>query len=54
MRSGSPSLPKLLGTKGYQSFQAGKWWGGNYRHGGFTAGMTQGDSDKGAGMAMRG
>lgn len=43
----SPSLPKLLGTKGYQSFQAGKWWGGNYRHGGFTAGMTQGDPDKG-------
>lgn len=42
-----PSLPKALGTKGYQSFQAGKWWGGNYRHGGFTAGMTQGDPDRG-------
>jgi arylsulfatase A-like enzyme len=43
----SPTLPKALATRNYQSFQAGKWWGGNYRHGGFTDGMTQGDPDKG-------
>lgn len=43
----SPSLPKALATKNYQSFQAGKWWGGNFRHGGFTDGMSQGDPEKG-------
>ena len=31
------ALPRLLAEGGYLSFQAGKWWGGNFRHGGFTA-----------------
>jgi len=38
-----PTLPKLLAAKGYVSHQSGKWWEGNYREGGFTAGMTHGD-----------
>lgn len=42
-----PTLPRLLGTKGYLSFQAGKWWEGHYRRGGFTHGMTHGDPKKG-------
>jgi len=37
-----PTLPRLLATKGYRSHQSGKWWEGNYRRGGFTAGMTRG------------
>ncbi len=42
-----PTLPRLLGERGYLSFQAGKWWGGNYKHGGFTHGMTHGDPERG-------
>jgi len=37
-----PTLPKLLGQAGYVSFQTGKWWLGDYTHGGFTHGMTKG------------
>ncbi len=37
-----PTLPRLLGTKGYLSLQTGKWWQGSYSHGGFTHGMTKG------------
>lgn len=37
-----PTLPKLLGEKGYLSHQSGKWWEGNYTRGGFTHGMTRG------------
>jgi len=37
-----PTLPRLLGEAGYISFQTGKWWQGDYTHGGFTRGMTQG------------
>lgn len=36
------TLPKLLATKGYTSFQGGKWWEFNYQNGGFTEGMTTG------------
>ncbi len=43
----APTLPRLLAERGYMSFQAGKWWGGNFRHGGFTAGMSHGDPDHG-------
>ncbi len=43
----APTLPRLLADRGYISFQAGKWWGGNFRRGGFTAGMSHGDSARG-------
>ena len=42
-----PTLPRMLAEKGYVSFQAGKWWGGNYRTGGFTDGMSHGDPARG-------
>ncbi len=41
------TLPRLLAQRGYVSFQSGKWWEGNYRRGGFTAGMTHGDPARG-------
>lgn len=41
------TLPALLATRGYVSMQAGKWWEGNYRLGGFTHGMTHGDPTRG-------
>ena len=37
-----PKLPELLKSKGYRSFQTGKWWEGSWRTGGFTEGMTEG------------
>jgi len=37
-----PTLPRLLGDNGYQSHQSGKWWEGNWKRGGFTAGMSRG------------
>lgn len=37
-----PTVPQLLGEKGYLSFQSGKWWEGNFSRGGFTHGMTRG------------
>lgn len=43
----APTLPRLLGGAGYGSFQAGKWWGGNFRTGGFAEGMTHGDPAQG-------
>lgn len=42
-----PTIPKLLATKGYDCFQAGKWWEGAATKGGFSAGMTHGDPSKG-------
>lgn len=43
-----PTLPRLLGEKGYVSHQSGKWWEGNAcRCGGFTEGMTHGEPGKG-------
>jgi uncharacterized sulfatase len=38
-----PTLPRLLAQKGYVSFQSGKWWQGDFSHGGFTHGMTRGE-----------
>lgn len=45
----APTLPKLLVKEGYRALQTGKWWQGNFQHGGFTHGMTQGSrhGDKG-------
>src|SRR5262249_44722023 len=42
-----PALPRLLDAKDYLSVEAGKWWGGSFRRGGFTHGMTHGDPDRG-------
>jgi len=43
----NPTLPKMLGEKGYWSHQSGKWWEGNFRRGGFTHGMTRGFPEPG-------
>jgi len=45
-----PTLPGLLGKRGYQSFQSGKWWQGEFRRGGFTHGMTRGQRHGDAGL----
>ncbi len=42
----TPTLPRVLRTRGYLSLQTGKWWQGNFRHGGFTHGMTLGEEGK--------
>jgi len=36
------TLPKLLASKGYVSWQGGKWWENSFRNGHFDEGMTQG------------
>jgi arylsulfatase A-like enzyme len=43
----TPTLPRLLGQKGYLSLQTGKWWLGSYENGGFTEGMSHGDKARG-------
>jgi len=43
----TPMLPRILSENGYVSFQTGKWWGGHFKHGGFTDGMSHGDPAKG-------
>lgn len=47
-----PTLPRMLGARGYRSFQTGKWWQGNFARGGFTHGMTQGERHGDAGLAI--
>ena len=42
-----PTLPRVLAERGYVSLQTGKWWQGNFRHGGFTHGMTDGNPERG-------
>ncbi|MBC7852667.1 MAG: sulfatase [Pirellulaceae bacterium] len=42
-----PMLPRILAEHGYACFQSGKWWEGNFKEGGFTAGMTHGDVARG-------
>jgi arylsulfatase A-like enzyme len=42
-----PTLPRMLGEKGYLSMQTGKWWEGRFSRGGFTHGMTHGDPARG-------
>jgi uncharacterized sulfatase len=46
----SPHLPRLLAERGYVSLQTGKWWMGDYTHGGFTEGMTKGGRHGDAGL----
>ncbi len=41
------TLPRLLASEGFLSFESGKWWGGSFRRGGFTHGMTHGDASRG-------
>ena len=43
----NPTIPRLLGKRGYLSHQSGKWWEGSYKHGGFTHGMTRGFPERG-------
>lgn len=42
-----PTLPGRLQSRGYLSFQSGKWWQGHFSRGGFTHGMTTGDPETG-------
>lgn len=51
-----PSLAQILTEQGYLSFQSGKWWEGDYKRGGFTHGMTQGErhGDKGLTIGREG
>ena len=44
---GLPTLPRRLAEHGYACFQAGKWWEGSWRRGGFTEGMTRGFPEPG-------
>ncbi len=37
---GLPTLPRVLGRRGYASFQTGKFWEGHFSNAGFTEGMT--------------
>lgn len=46
----APSLPRLLGARGYVSLQTGKWWQGDFKRGGFTEGMTKGQRHGDAGF----
>jgi uncharacterized sulfatase len=41
-----------LQSLGYVSFQTGKWWEGNYKRGGFTDGMSQGERHGDLGLAI--
>ena len=41
------TLPEMLKEKNYLSFQTGKWWLGDFTHGGFDKGMTHGDPERG-------
>ena len=47
-----PTLPRQLADLGYVSLQTGKWWQGNYKRGGFTAGMTRGSRHGDDGLSI--
>lgn len=47
-----PTLPRLLASEGYSSFQTGKWWHGDFTRGGFTHGMSQGSRHGDAGLTI--
>ncbi len=46
------TLPRVLGQRGYLSFQTGKWWHGDFTRGGFTHGMTKGSRHGDAGLTI--
>ena len=46
------TLPRLLASAGYLSFQTGKWWQGDFTRGGFTHGMSQGSRHGDAGLTI--
>ena len=50
------SLLQILVDHGYLSFQSGKWWEGDFKHRGFTHGMTEGQrhGDKGLTIGSEG
>jgi len=43
----NPTFIKALVANGYLAHQSGKWWEGSFKDGGFTHGMTHGDSKRG-------
>ena len=47
-----PLLPRLLGERGYESLQTGKWWQGDFSRGGFTEGMSKGKRHGDDGLAI--
>jgi arylsulfatase A-like enzyme len=47
-----PTLPRLLGARGYWSLQTGKWWQGDFSQGGFTEGMTKGKRHGDEGLSI--
>jgi arylsulfatase A-like enzyme len=47
-----PTLPRILAQRNYVSLQTGKWWQGDYRRGGFTDGMTQGERHGDVGLII--
>jgi arylsulfatase A-like enzyme len=46
------TLPRRLANSGYLSLQTGKWWQGDFQHGGFTNGMTRGERHGDDGLAI--
>jgi uncharacterized sulfatase len=47
-----PLLPRLLGERGYESLQTGKWWQGDFARGGFTQGMSKGQRHGDEGLTI--
>jgi arylsulfatase A-like enzyme len=47
-----PTLPRMLASEGYLSFQTGKWWHGDFSRGGFTHGMTKGSRHGDGGLTI--
>lgn len=47
-----PTLPRLLASQGYLSFQTGKWWQGDFTRGGFTHGMSKGSRHGDEGLTI--
>ena len=48
----APTIPRLLGSRGYRSFQTGKFWEGHYSNGGFTEGLSTNGRHGGDGLQI--